>query len=101
MNANTQGLYRILYFKPAAWWYLIWHCPVCHVIQKCGILDVFKQSSDEVMCNCNSGSEVAASEFDDSIPFVIEEVKFYKHTYSTLNFRFFRTLPENITNFVE
>jgi hypothetical protein len=44
-----------------------------HGLETCDIyiLYVLKQSSDEEMCNCDNGSEVDASEYDDSVSSVI------------------------------
>lgn len=55
-------------FKSASWWNSLWHCLVHHTVQKCVRLDVLKQSTNEVMCECNIGSEIdpVNSESDDS-----------------------------------
>jgi hypothetical protein len=54
-------------YRPAAWWNLIWCCLVHHVVWKRNILDVLKQSGDDEVCNCDSGSEVDVSESDGSV----------------------------------
>jgi hypothetical protein len=46
---------------------------ISHGLEICTILDALKQSSDKEMCNCNSGSEIDASNSDDNVSSVIKK----------------------------
>jgi hypothetical protein len=45
-----------------------------HGLETCDVLYVLKQSDDKEVCNYGSGSEIDASDSDDSISCVIKQV---------------------------